>query len=98
MTMPMLVDFAARLCCGLAVALLGTPRREVPAAFLRTLCLVILGLMVTAALVWFTTAGAAATGGDRAGEAVVIATAALAFLASAAWGLGLPRLALPLTG
>src|SRR3954452_2044382 len=87
----MLADFALRLACGLAVLLPMAPWRVVPPAFFRTHGQVILGLLVLAALDL-----------SRAGErgpqsATVIAGAALAFVAAVVWGLGLPRLAVPIT-
>lgn len=89
-TMPMLADFAIRLSGGLAGMLLLTPRRDVPPAFFRTHCLVILGLLVGAAL-------AEGRAVPPAVLAATIAGAAAAYLASATWGLGLPRVGLPLT-
>src|SRR3954447_541484 len=91
MAMPMLADFAARLACGLATLLLATPWRVVPPAFFRTHCHVILGLLVLSAL---DLARAGVPGGALA---VAIAAAGLGYFAAIAWGLGLPRVALPLT-
>jgi hypothetical protein len=88
---PMLADFALRLACGLAVLLLATPWRLVPPPFFRTHCLVILGLLVLAGLDLSRAGGV----GPMAG--VVLGAAVLAYFASVAWGLGLPRLSLPLT-
>jgi hypothetical protein len=91
MPTPMLADFAIRLACGLAILLLVAPWREIPPAFFRTHAQVILGLLVLAAL-------DLSRGGDRGPMlATVVASAALAFAASVLWGLGLPRLALPVT-
>lgn len=87
---PMPADFAVRLAGGVAAMLLLTPVRLVPPAFFRTLALVVLGLFVTAAL----TSNGAARSGVLVGT---IAGAILAYLASALWGLGLPRVAAPLT-
>lgn len=92
MTVPMLADFALRLSGGMAALLLITPRKAVPMAFFRTHCLVILGLLVLAALV-LRSAGPAALGASW----TAVGMAALAFVASAAWGLGIVRVALPLT-
>ncbi len=91
MPIPMLADFGVRLASGLAVLLLATPWRVVPVTFFRTHCQVILGLLVLAALDLSraSTAGPALT--------VVVATAVLGYLASIAWGLGLPRVAIPFT-
>src|SRR4051794_22833865 len=91
MPIPMLADFAVRLACGLAVLLLLTPWRQVPAAFFRTHGQVILGLLVLAAL-------------DLSREgmrgpllASIVGAAVLSFAASVVWGLGLPRLGVPVT-
>jgi hypothetical protein len=93
MPLPMLADFALRLAAGLSALVLLSPWRVVPPAFFRTLCQVILALLVLAAL------ELAAAGTDRANWAVALGggAAVLAFLASACWGLGLPRLGVPLT-
>jgi len=85
MTLPMLSDFAIRLAGGLAALLLIVPARVVPPAFFRTHCLVMLGLLVLAALV-------EAHGIPEAATAGTVAAAALAFVASIAWGLGLDRI------
>jgi hypothetical protein len=91
MPIPMLADFAVRLACGLAILLLATRWRDVPPRFFRTHCLVILGLLALAALdLW-------RQGGGRSGALLVIASAVLAYFATVAWGLGLPRIALPVT-
>jgi hypothetical protein len=91
MPLPMLADFAVRLACGLAGLLLLTSWRAVPLAFFRTHCQVMLGLLVLAAL-------DVSRGGAASGLFATLATAAaLAFAASVAWGLGLPRGAAPLT-
>lgn len=87
----MLADFALRLAGGLAALLLVTPWRAVPLLFFRTHCQVILGLLVLAAL------DLSRAGGDRTVVAVVAGLAVLAYLASVAWGLGIPRVAVPLT-
>lgn len=89
--MPMLADFAVRLAFGLAVLLLMSPWRVVPPAFFRTHCLVILGLLVLAAL------AVSRSGWAGVGLGVVIGLVGLAYLDAVAWGLGLPRLAVPLT-
>jgi hypothetical protein len=91
MPIPMLADFALRLAGGLAVLLLLTPWRLVPPAFFRTHCLVILGLLVLAAL------DASRVGVSTGLIAWTAAAAALGYFAGVAWGLGLPRLGLPLT-
>src|SRR4051794_17530348 len=94
MPMPMLADFALRLAGGLSGLVLLSPWRVVPPAFFRTLCQIILALLVLAAL------ELAAAGPGRGSWAVALGTGAavLAYVASACWGLGLPRLGIPLTG
>jgi hypothetical protein len=87
----MLADFAIRLACGLAILLLFAPWRIIPPAFFRTHAQVILGLLVLAAL------DLAHGGVHGVIPAGTIAAAALAFLASVVWGLGLPRLGVPVT-
>lgn len=89
-TLPMPADFAIRLSGGLAAMLLLAPWRIVPPAFFRTHCLVMLGLLVSAALL----EGRAVPSGVLV---ATIAAATLSYFASAAWGLGLPRVGLPLT-
>ncbi|CAN5853401.1 hypothetical protein BH23PLA1_BH23PLA1_10650 [soil metagenome] len=91
MTMPLLADFAVLLAGGLAVALPTVSAREVPPAFFRTICLVILGLLVLAVL------NLAGSEAEPWGIWLAGGASGLAFLASVAWGLGLPRVALPLT-
>lgn len=91
MTFPMLADFALRLACGLAALLLLTPWRLVPPAFFRTHGLVILGLLVLSAL------DASRLGLRGPVLIAVVSAAALSYLAAVAWGLGLPRVAAPLT-
>ena len=86
----MMADFAVRLAGGLAGMLLLAPRPVVPLAFFRTHCLVILGLFV----------GAALAEGRSVPPVILTATiggGVSAYLASALWGLGLPRLAVPAT-
>ena len=92
MLIPMLADFAVRVAGGLAVLLLATPWRLVPPGFFRTHCQIILALLVLGVL-------------DRdalehlfgAILATLIASAVFGYLATVAWGLGLPRLAVPIT-
>jgi hypothetical protein len=91
MPIPLLADFAVRLACGLAILLLLAPWRVVPPAFFRTHAQVILGLLVLAAL----DLSRAGLGGPLA--AAVVVAAILTFVASVVWGLGLPRLAVPVT-
>jgi hypothetical protein len=91
MTLPMLADFSVRLSAGMAGLLLVASWRQIPPAFFRTHCVVILGLLVLASMVegWSST-GPLATG-------ITIAGAVLAYLGSILWGLGLPRVANPAT-
>ena len=84
---PMLADFAVRLSFGLAVLLLTTSWQSVPLQFFRTQCQVILGLLVLAALDGSRSQGLGPT------VWVSIAGAALAYMATVGWGLGLPRVA-----
>ncbi len=93
MPFPLLADFALRLACGLAALLLLTPWRLVPSAFFRTHFLVILGLLVLAALA----SPAPGYGGGWLLSSQVTA-AVLSYLAVVVWGLGLPRVGIPLTG
>ena len=90
MMLPMPSDFAIRLAGGLAAMLLVTSRQTVPPAFFRTIGLVMMGLLVSAAL-------AAAETVPRVVLGVLIGVAFLAYLASAFWGMGLLRLAVPAT-
>lgn len=89
-TLPMPADFAIRLALGLAAMLALAPRKVVPPAFFRTHCLVMLGLLVGAALFEGRSVPAPIL-------TTTIAASVLAYLASATWGLGLPRLGLPMT-
>jgi hypothetical protein len=91
MPLPMLAEFAVELAGGSAALLLILPWRAVPVRFFRTHCQVILGLFVLA------TMALAGAGGARGVLALMIGAAVLSYLATVAWGLGLPRLALPLT-
>jgi hypothetical protein len=74
----------------MAAMLLATPWRIVPPAFFRTHCQVILCLLVLAVLAQERWGGGPLTYGLGVG-------AALSALAMIGWGLGLVRLALPLT-
>jgi hypothetical protein len=87
----MITDFAIRLALGLSALLLATSPRAVPLAFFRTHCLVVLGLLVAGALTVSGGSEMTWTTGFLGGLAFA------AYLASAAWGIGLPRLAYPLT-
>ena len=88
MTMPS--DFAIRLAGGLAAMLLLTSWRQVPPAFFRTINLVILGLLVAACLTAMGVVPKTVLG-------TMIVASVIAYLASAFWGLGLPRIAIPMT-
>jgi hypothetical protein len=87
MTLPMLPDFALRFAAGLAGLLLATPWGAVPPPFFRTHCLVALGLLVVAAC----------TVSDRLALGAIIAAAALAYVASIGWGIGVRRIGAPAT-
>jgi len=89
---PMLADFGVRLSFGLAILLLAANWRSVPLPFFRTQCQVILGLLVLAALDGSRSEGLGST------VWILIAGALLAYMATIGWGLGLPRVAVPLTG
>jgi hypothetical protein len=71
--------------------LLLAPWRLIPPAFFRTHCQVILGILVLASL------DLAHDQIHGAVPACIIAAAVLSFVASIAWGVGLPRVALPVT-
>jgi hypothetical protein len=91
MYVPMITDFAIRLALGLSSLLLATSPRAVPLAYFRTHCLVMLGLLVLGALTVSSGSGMTWSTGFLGVLAFV------AYLASAAWGIGLPRVAYPLT-
>jgi hypothetical protein len=91
MSMPLIADFCLRLALGLAFLLLLSSWRLVPPRFFRTHCLVMLGLLVLGAL------DLGRAKGEHVALGVTIGAAVAAYLASAFWGLGLPRLAVPLT-
>src|SRR3954447_26512369 len=91
MATAMLADFAIRLACGLAVVLLAAPWRVVPPPFFRVQCQIILGLLVLGAL-------DLSRSGTRGPElSALVGAAVLAYFGSVAWGLGLPRLGVPIT-
>lgn len=87
----MVSDLALRLLFGLAAALLPLPSRQIPPAFFRTLHWIALGLAVLAAVDLFVHAA------PEFARIAIVGCAVLAYLASVAWGLGLPRLGWPLT-
>jgi hypothetical protein len=87
----MLTDFSIRLALGLSALLLTISPRIVPVAFFRTHCLVILGLLVLGAL-------SASTPDSLTWSTGFFGFLAFAaYIASVAWGIGLPRFAYPLT-
>jgi hypothetical protein len=90
MSVGMLADFCIRMAGGLAALVLLTPWRKVPLPFFRNQCLVVLGVSVVAAL------DLARLGSGLLVPGLAIGAAASAYLASVAWGLGLPRVAIPL--
>jgi len=82
----MLADFSIRLAFGLAITLLLLRWKTVPLRFFRIQMQVVLGLLVLAAL------DQARAAGQSPVLWTVVAGACLAYLASVAWGLGLPTL------
>jgi hypothetical protein len=87
--LPMLAESAVRLAVGLTVILLLTSWRLVPPRFFRTHGLVILALLVVAGL-------DASRAGIRGTLLYgLIAAAVAAYLMTVAWGMGLPRVAVP---
>ena len=91
MSLPMLADFAIRLVGGLAAVLAITPWRVVPIRFFRTQCQVILGLGVLATLATTRPPFEPVVFG------MTLALAVMAFAATVGWGLGLPRLGVPVS-
>lgn len=91
MLIPMLADFAVRMAGGLAVLLLAAPWRVVPPAFFRTHCQIILALLVLAAL------DLSRSNPNGPILAALIVAGLFGYLATVAWGLGLPRMAVPIT-
>jgi hypothetical protein len=91
MTLPMLADFTLRLACGLGAMLVVAPWRAIPPGFFRTHGTIALALLVLAGV----DAGWSGAGGWCVGA--IGASAFVAYLATIAWGLGVPRLALPLS-
>jgi hypothetical protein len=89
MSLPMLADFAIRLLGGLAAVLVATPWRVVPPQFFRTHCQVILGLAVLSTLVVSRSEHSSIVFG------LCLTLSILAFVATIVWGLGLPRLGVP---
>jgi len=82
---PMLADFGVRLAFGLAVALVFTSWRTVPLRFFRIQTLLILGVLVLAGL------DQARASGMTPAAGIVVAAAIASYLATVAWGLGIPR-------
>ncbi len=91
MPLPMLSDFAIRLAGGLAAVLATTPWRLVPPRFFRTQAQIILGLGVLAAVVTSRPPFEPWVFG------LALTVAVLAFASTVVWGLGLPRLGVPLS-
>lgn len=90
MILPLPADFCLRLAGGLALLLLAVSPRAVPPAFFRNQCQIVLALAVLGALDC-----------GRIPEARpylygFILSSIMAYLATLAWGLGLPRLGYPL--
>ncbi len=83
---PILADFSIRLAFGLAITILLLSWKTVPLRFFRIQMQVVLGLLVLAAL------DQARAAGQGPALWTVVAGACLAYLASVAWGLGLPSL------
>jgi hypothetical protein len=84
---PMLADFAVRLAFGLFVALTLTSWRAVPVRFFRLQTQVALGILVLGAL------AQARSSGPSVLVWFLVAAAATSYLATVAWGLGLPPFA-----
>jgi hypothetical protein len=81
----MLAAFAVRLSFGLAASMLLVSWRSVPLPFFRTQSQIMLALLVLAAL------DQGRTGGERWTIALLVAAGVLAYVATLAWGLGLPK-------
>lgn len=90
MNLPLVFELCAALAAGVCGSLLLISWKEVPTAYFRTHCHILLALWVIAAL------DAARAGGSIAPLQWALAGAILAFLSGFAWGLGLPRLGVPL--
>jgi hypothetical protein len=86
-TAPLLAIFAVRLSFGLATAVFFTPWRSVPLPFFRTLSQVMLGLIVLAAL------DQGRSAGEHWAVGLLVAGGVVAYVATLAWGLGLPKIA-----
>ena len=84
---PMLADFAVRLAFGLFVALTLTSWRAVPVRFFRLQTQVALGILVLGALAQSRSSGSSVL------LWFLVAAAATSYLATVAWGLGLPPVA-----
>ncbi len=91
MSPPMLADFAIRQAGGLAALLLVAPWRSIPLGFFRTHCVVALCLLVLAGV------DAGWSGSGKAVVGTIAVAALLAYIGSIGWGLGLPRVAIPVT-
>ncbi len=82
----MLADSAIRVSFGLILALILTNWQDVPLRFFRIQYQIVLVTLVLGAL------DQARAGGPVPALGIVITAAALAYLATISWGLGLPRL------
>src|SRR5581483_5652214 len=83
----MLADFAVRMAFGLVLASTLTSWRAVPLRFFRLQSQIALGILVLAAL------AQAGSLGTSSLVWLLVAVAALAYLAAVTWGLGLPVIA-----
>ena len=84
---PMLADFAVRLAFGLFVALTLTSWRAVPVRFFRLQTQVALGILVLGAV------AKARSSGSSVLLWFLVAAVVASYLATVAWGLGLPPIA-----
>ncbi len=91
-TLPMLADFAIRLASGLALMLVVAPWRWIPPSFFRTHCVVILGLLVLGIVdeCWVSLGAGPLS--------LTVTLAVLAYVGSVVWGLGLPKVGVPVSG
>ena len=85
-TVPMLADFGVRLAFGLIAALCLTSSRAVPVRFFRLQNQIALGILVLAALSQGTSMGTSAF------FWLLVSAAAMTYVATVSWGLGLPTI------
>jgi hypothetical protein len=85
-TGPMLASFAVRLSFGLVTSMLLTHWRSVPLPFFRTLNQIMLALLVLAAL------DQGRCGGERWAVVLLVASGVVAYVATLARGIGLPKI------